>query len=814
MLTALCLQLLLLIAFPVYISLQTNSRVRIVSMYSLLCIILFMGGFLGAVYTVPIAGGLQVSGGIIAYASFMMTSVLFVFVERDIFIFRNIVRLVLTVTLFKVVMFYSLSTILDSPETININGVPAKLFETSVPFVITGATLIILELLLLLYLFDALRMFIKHPLTLALLYWFSFSAILLLDGVIYPVMLIGLQMDAVTLIIGNLPSKLFLAVVFGGPLLVYMLVSKERFARFIRDDAVDWRLLFSSNKTIMQNVVESAQKLSQAEALFQQTRDGIVVTDAQFNIETMNRAFEGMLSAALRSTKSKSLPVLLDLTTQQQADMQRSLESQSYWQQEICWKARDGSKSHGMFSLTPVLDFRDNLINYAGSLTDISELSQMRDELRFQATHDALTGLPNRRLLRSNVQKLIDTQSGDHTIGLLLIDLDNFKTINDSYGHMVGDQVLMEVGRRLISLMGSKNVVFRLGGDEFSLYVCQKGSCQLLTEQAEAIRQAINKPMEFDDRNLVRVDCCIGIACTELAGKPTFENLYQQADTALYWAKGERKGTVRNYDISMTQHRRARLDIESRLRQAIDSQELHCYFQPKVSMQTGNIEGAEALIRWITGNGTMVSPAEFIPLAEETGLISKITEFVVLEACRCAMQWHSDDAPFKVAVNISPAYLEMNDLQGVIAHALEETGLPASALELEITESALVKRETEVIPLLEQIRKRGISIALDDFGTGYSSLAYLHQLPIDTLKIDRSFVAGLPDEESSRELAQTIIAMALNLGCELVAEGVETAEQLAFLADKGCHWYQGFYFSKPLPQEEFSALLTSHKAGQ
>jgi diguanylate cyclase (GGDEF)-like protein len=429
------------------------------------------------------------------------------------------------------------------------------------------------------------------------------------------------------------------------------------------------------------------------------------------------------------------------------------------------------------------------------------------------AHHDPLTKLPNRILLMSRLQHSIDqAQRQNKQLAVLMMDLDRFKDINDTLGHLAGDDLLQLVAGRLASRVRAADTVCRLGGDEFVVLLEEMPHPESAARIASEIISAVNDSWILSTGNEVRVGVSIGIALFPEHGN-TPPELLQHADTALYLAKNEGRNCFKYFSEELTVAARERIQIEFRLRQAIDRNELRVFYQPQFKITTGEIIGAEALLRWQTATGELIPPSKFIPIAEETGLINLIGCWVLKEACRQGRQWLDEgNQPLRIAVNLSPQQFLHNDICEIVIQTLAETGFPARYLELELTESALMKREKEAIEILNRLHTLGVHLAIDDFGTGYSSLAYLKSFPLDVLKIDKSFIDDIPKDTDDVEITATIIAMAKNLRMQVIAEGVETAEQMAFLRSRHCDFYQGYYSSKALDASAFQQFVDSHRA--
>ncbi len=452
------------------------------------------------------------------------------------------------------------------------------------------------------------------------------------------------------------------------------------------------------------------------------------------------------------------------------------------------------------------LEGRDVLVV---SLHDLTERKRYESRIEHLASHDALTGLPNRALLRDRVeQAIVHARRTGSRVAVMYVDLDQFKLVNDSWGHPAGDALLVEVGTRLRSAMREGDTVARLGGDEFVVLLADLARPNDSALVARKIAGALAPPIVLDGRETL-VTASIGIAIWPEDGEG-LEALLQCADVAMYRAKDEGRNGYQYYSGEMGAQARARVELETGLRQALERAELRLHWQPQVDLASGEVRGCEALMRWERPGRGLVSPAQFIPLAEESGLIVPIGEWALRSACREAAGWAAAGlGRIQVAVNLSARQFRQGAVVETVRAALAESGLPAACLELEITESVVARDLDQVVKALEQLRRMGVSVAIDDFGTGYSSLSYLRTLPIQKLKIDRSFIKGIPEDREAAALVGEIIRLAHVLSLEVVAEGVETAPQAAFLRDAGCEKMQGFLFSRPVPSAEFAALVRS-----
>ncbi|MGE5450260.1 MAG: EAL domain-containing protein [Acidobacteriota bacterium] len=454
-------------------------------------------------------------------------------------------------------------------------------------------------------------------------------------------------------------------------------------------------------------------------------------------------------------------------------------------------------------------DEAGNLTGYLAMAHDVTQRRHAEDQLEHVALHDALTALPNRNMLQEQLKaSLISAERSGQHMAMMFLDLDRFKKINDTLGHHIGDSVLIEVARRLRSAMRTSDIVARLGGDEFGVLLPRIAEVDDGERVARKVMDLFSTPLRIGPHEL-RVTPSIGLALYPQHGLDPI-TLMRRADLAMYQAKSLGRNRIEVFNDQMDAPTPESLVMENDLYKAVERDELRLHFQPQFDCASGAITGVEALLRW-EHDGKLIPPAEFIPMAEETGLIVSMGEWVLRRACQVAQQWRQRTGwPLRVAVNLSAVQLEQADVIEVVASALRDTGLPASALELEITESVVVRESLRAADILNQLRKLGTSIAIDDFGVGYSSFAYLRQLPVDRFKLDRSFLSAIPQSEADSRIASALIAMAHRLEVGIVAEGVETAEQAAFLKDHGCDECQGYYLGRPLSETHFETLLIEH----
>ncbi len=442
-----------------------------------------------------------------------------------------------------------------------------------------------------------------------------------------------------------------------------------------------------------------------------------------------------------------------------------------------------------------------------GVLQDITERKEQEERTRFLADHDELTGLPNRSLFRQALNKALQrAERSGKMLSILFFDLDRFKNINDSLGHDAGDEVLRAVAERLSACVRKVDMVARFGGDEFAVLTEGLTAEDQASAVARKVLEALSKPMILAGRQY-RPAASIGISTYPTDGRDV-QSLLKNADIAMYRAKEEGRGTFQFYSEMLNTHSVQRLEFESNLSSALNNHEFVLYYQPKVDLATGRVTGLEALIRWISPQLGFVMPGDFISIAEETGLIVPLGRWVAQTACVQNRAWRKGGLPqLRIAINISARQMADKGLVEFISDTVKKTGLTSESLELEITESAVMSNQEHAEKVLNDLKELGFHLTMDDFGTGYSSLAYLKRFPFDSVKIDQSFVRGIPASKDDSAIVEAIIAMAHSLQLKVVAEGVETKEQFDFLRKLGCDQIQGYYFSKPIPSSEVVKLL-------
>jgi diguanylate cyclase (GGDEF)-like protein/PAS domain S-box-containing protein len=443
-------------------------------------------------------------------------------------------------------------------------------------------------------------------------------------------------------------------------------------------------------------------------------------------------------------------------------------------------------------------------VGWLATHEDITERKAAEEQIAHMARHDALTDLPNRVLLRERLEHELKRVKRGECLAVLCLDLDHFKGVNDTLGHPIGDELLKAVAERLRRCTREPDTIARLGGDEFAIIMTSMAQPTDAAALCKRVRDSITKPFNLEGHQII-VDISIGISTSPYdATEP--DQLLKNADMALYGAKADGRGTFRFFEPEMDARMKVRRELELNLRNALANNEFELYYQPLVNLQTHEISAFEALLRWHHPTRGMISPADFIPIAEETGLIVPVGEWVLRRACDETANWPGD---IKVAVNLSPSQLKSRNLVQVVVNALANSGMPASRLQLEITETVLMQNTFATLATLHELRKLGVQIAMDDFGTGYSSLSYLRSFPFDKIKIDRSFIQDLPNGVEPLAIVRAVTSLADNLSIISTAEGVETLQQMETLQNVGCTEMQGYFFSHARPAEEIVRLFLS-----
>jgi diguanylate cyclase (GGDEF)-like protein/PAS domain S-box-containing protein len=556
---------------------------------------------------------------------------------------------------------------------------------------------------------------------------------------------------------------------------------------------------------------EQKKLLDLAYKVFDASGEGIVITDAEQRIVAVNPYFCEVTGYRPEEVVGRK-PSLLKSGAHGESfyrDMWASIQSTGHWRGEITNRRKDGSLFSEWLSISVVKTDTGEISHFVGLFSDMADRRVMDERLRHLAQHDALTDLPNRTLLTDRLaQALSNGKRFDRAVALMTIDLARFRGINDTFGQLAGDRVLIETGQRLARLVRSGDTVARSGADDFAVILANMEQDKDAIVLAQRILDRIALPLDIGDRQL-SVTANIGIGLYPKDGE-TVEAMLKAADIALDRARQAGSGTFRFFSRAMDEDAALRMRLETDLRQAVAQEELQLHYQPQINLANGRICGYEALLRWQHAELGPISPARFIPLAEEIGLIDQIGAWVINTACRQNKAWVDAGHPLlPMAVNVSARQFRSSDLVGIVTKALADSGLPGAGLELEITESAFLDDMDRVVDALNGIKALGVQLALDDFGTGYSSLAHLSSLPFDKIKIDQSFIRDITSNPVNAAIVNATIAMGQSLNMTVLAEGVETEAQLEFLRKRQCESMQGWLFSKALPSDQLAAMMAA-----
>lgn len=556
---------------------------------------------------------------------------------------------------------------------------------------------------------------------------------------------------------------------------------------------------------------QDEDSLRQAAAVFDATQEGVLVTDARQQIVHCNPAFSRITGYSQAEILGQS-PSLLKSGRHDKSfydSLWHALQNRGTWSGEV-WNRRKSGEIYPQWQCIRVIhDEQGEISHYVAVFSDISALKRSQRELDYLAHHDPLSNLPNRLLFTERVEHALERARLDGQSGaVLLIDLDHFKHINESLGHNIGDLLLKAVGERLSQQLGQRMTLARLGGDEFGLLDENCSSAEQAAVLAQRLQGCLTQAFRINQQELF-VTASLGIILYPSEAADVGQVL-RNADSALFKAKSSGRESYAFYSQELTAHARRHVELASALRHALDHQELRVYYQPLICLRSQELIGVEALVRWQHPQRGLVAPGEFIPIAEETGLIGAIDAWVLEQSCRQMVAWQVAGYKLKfVAVNVSSRLFSRGELDRRVAEVLHTSGLAPAHLELEVTESAIMDNPEAALDLLERLRALGVRLAIDDFGTGYSSLARLKRLPVHKLKLDQSFVRGLPHDQDDVAITRAVIALGHSMGLKVLAEGIEQAEQVELLQALGCDHAQGYHFGRPQPAAALFMLSTA-----
>ena len=568
-------------------------------------------------------------------------------------------------------------------------------------------------------------------------------------------------------------------------------------------------IIFSDKREHLVNERQSKM----AEKIFDNSIEGIVLTDNELHIQQINKTFTEVTGYEFSEVVGKT-PAILQSGHHDDdfyKNMWATLRRTGMWQGQIFNRRKNGDVYPEWLSIYSIKNKNGDVINYIGLFSDLSEKKMTQDHIHQLAHYDALTGLPNRLLFMERLkQSIVMARRRESTLALFFLDLDGFKKINDSMGHDSGDFLLQEVALRLKKHMRESDTVSRLGGDEFTVIIDGYDQISDILIIANKILKELAVEFKIGERS-VYITGSIGISIYPNDGHDMGE-LIKNADTAMYAAKEKGKNRYEFYDYEMNRKTLERLTLESCLHRAYNESEFMVYYQPKINLLNNKVDGAEALIRWNHPTLGFISPSQFIPLAEETGMIALIGEWVLRQVCRDLRGWETRGLNgLNVSVNLSAIQFRDPNLVKILDTVISQEGVDVHSLEMEITESMLMNDVQRSIAMMKQLKEMGLSLSIDDFGTGYSSLKYLKEFPVDILKIDKSFIDEISNNSDDRMIVKAVIDLAHNLGMEVIAEGVEKLKQVEFLMQNGCHKVQGFYFSKAVDANAFYDFVIENR---
>ena len=579
--------------------------------------------------------------------------------------------------------------------------------------------------------------------------------------------------------------------------------------------AADLRLIeeFAQITALAVQRADSMKLLHEAATVLENTRDGVFVTDLEGTILSVNPAFTVITGYLPSEVIGQSARMLTsgrhDETFYQK--MWSALRDPGYWSGEIFNRRKDGEITPLWMNISTIRDGQGRATHFVAVMSDLTDVRQSEERINYLAHYDSLTGLPNRLLFQAQLKRALQQAiRHDTQVAVLLLDLDRFKRINESLGHEAGDTLLRSVADRLGRTVRVNDTVARVGSDEFAILVEDIEEASRVVTLVEKLLHSFRKPFKVVDDELF-ITPSIGVSLYPRDG-PSCDDLIRNADTAMHVAKEQGANTFAFYSKGLTARAFERVMLENSLRKTIERDELRLLYQPQLDLVNDTLVGVEALLRWQHPDFGLIGPGRFIELAEQTGLMIDIGEWVLKTACQQARQWQEAGLDICVAVNVGHQQIQRGVIQEQVENALHGARLPASHLKLEVLENFVMENAGASVVVLQALRDRGVNLAIDDFGTGYSSLAYLHQLPIQQLKIDQSFVRDMPHDRGSQAIIRAIVALGDNLGLEVLAEGIETAEQRAFLVAEGCHLGQGYLLARPMPGPAIAEWLEQRTA--
>ncbi len=561
----------------------------------------------------------------------------------------------------------------------------------------------------------------------------------------------------------------------------------------------------------IESLRNSEMQLQLSAKVFESSGECIMITDANEHILSVNKTFATVTGYSAGEVIGQT-PRLLSSgrhNTSFYGNMWHSLGSSGHWQGEIWNKRKNGEIFPEWLSISVVRDDVSQSIYYVAIFADITERKAAEAQIKFLAYHDALTGLANRLLAKDHFGMATSfADREESSIAVMFLDIDHFKTINDTLGHAIGDALLQAATTRLRECLRDTDTLSRQGGDEFLILLSGVRDSDAITGTAEKLLKQLAAPFDIEGQQL-HISISMGIAVYPDDGRD-FETLLKKADTAMYQAKDAGRNAYRYYTEQMNINAFENLRMRNDLQHALERGEFMLHYQPQINLNSGTVIGAEALIRWNHPELGMLFPGRFIPVAEESGVIGKIGDWVLLEACRQAVAWRAAGLPeLVIAINVSALQFKRHNLEKGVKQALVDSGLDPAFLELELTESILIQDADNVLSMLQQLKSLGLKLSIDDFGTGYSSLSYLKRFNVDKLKIDQSFIRDMADDPNDAAIVRAIIQMARSLNLRTIAEGVENERLLELLRIQHCDEAQGYYFARPMPSNEFIQYVTS-----